>query len=98
MSGVPTYFQDLGSDCVDVAMFDEIDELTAIFICTNTPPVNGTFIDYEGMPEDHYMKLTGLAGKILKKLKMDLLQLHKPICIPLSFVVQPEYVHPCLQS
>lgn len=55
-----------GATMLYVAMFDEIDESTAIFKCTNTPPVNGTFIDYEGMPEDHYLRLTGLAGKILR--------------------------------
>ena len=55
-----------GAKMLYVAMFDEIDESTAIFKCTNAPPVNGKFIDYEGMPEDLYLKLTGLAGKILR--------------------------------
>ncbi|WP_044207924.1 glycoside hydrolase family 71/99-like protein [Flammeovirga sp. OC4] len=58
-----------GVDMLYVAMFDEIDEGTAIFKVTNTPPVNGTFSDYEGLPSDHYLKLTGQAGKRLREKK-----------------------------
>ena len=51
-----------------VAMFDEIDEGTAIMKCSNTPPrgANTTFLDYEGMPADHYLWLTGQGGKMLR--------------------------------
>lgn len=51
-----------------VAMYDEIDEGTAIMKCSNTPPRGGktTFIDYEGMPTDHYLWLTGLGGRMLR--------------------------------
>ncbi|NLR94372.1 glycoside hydrolase family 71/99-like protein [Flammeovirga agarivorans] len=56
-----------GAEMLYVAMFDEIDEGTAIFKATNTPPINGTFSDYEGLPSDHYLKLTGQAGERLKK-------------------------------
>ena len=52
----------------DVAMFDEVDEGTAIFKCTNDPPTaNGAkFVTYEGLPSDHYLRLTGLAGRVIR--------------------------------
>jgi hypothetical protein len=36
--------------------------------CSNTPPrgASTAFIDYEGMPTDHYLWLTGLGGKMLR--------------------------------
>jgi hypothetical protein len=59
-----------GADMLYVAMFDEVDEATAIFKATNTPPVgpgpNVKFITYEGLPSDHYLRLTGLAGKVFR--------------------------------
>ena len=58
---------DSGAEMLYVAMFDEIDEGTAVFKCTNDPPVGKLkFIGYEGMPEDHYLKLTGAAGQMLR--------------------------------
>jgi hypothetical protein len=52
-----------------VAMFDEIDEGTAIFKVSNNPPGGATkFISYEeGVPSDYYLWLTGQAGKMLRK-------------------------------
>ena len=54
-----------GMNMAYVAMFDEVDEGTAIFKCTNNPPV-GRFCTYEGLPSDHYLRLTGLAGRLLR--------------------------------
>ena len=49
-----------------IAMFDEMDEGTAIFKCANTPPGGPQFCDYEGLPTDHYLWLTGKAGQLLR--------------------------------
>jgi hypothetical protein len=51
-----------------VAMFDEVDEATAIFKCSNHPPMDQgpRFIDYEGLPSDYYLRLTGAAGQMLR--------------------------------
>lgn len=57
--------RDYGMNMVYIAMFDEIDEGTAIFKCTNNPPV-GDFVTYEGLPSDHYLQLAGQAGKYLR--------------------------------
>ncbi len=60
-----------GSPMLYVAMFDEIDEATAIFKCSDNPPVaeKSRFIDMDGMPSDHYLWLTGEASKMLKREK-----------------------------
>lgn len=55
-----------GAKMLYVAMFDEMDEGTAIFKCSNNPPVGPSLCDYEGMPTDHYLWLTGQAGKMLR--------------------------------
>ena len=58
-----------GAKMIYVAMFDEINEGTAIFKCTNEPPMNqppAKFLTYEGLPADHYLWLTGQAGRILR--------------------------------
>ena len=59
-----------GAEMLYVAMFDEVDEATAIFKVTNDPPVNGArgerFISYgdNGEP-DHYLWLSGEIRKML---------------------------------
>jgi hypothetical protein len=58
---------DAGAKMLYVAMFDEMDEGTAIFKCSNQPPAGARFIDYEGMPSDHYLWLTGKARQLLRK-------------------------------
>lgn len=58
---------DAGAESLYLAMFDEIDEGTAFFKCTNTPPVGeSSFITYEGEAPDHYLWLAGEAAKYLK--------------------------------
>ena len=48
-----------------VAMFDEVDEGTAVFKCDPDPPVSETenFLSLKETPRDHYLKLVGEAAK-----------------------------------
>jgi hypothetical protein len=57
-----------GARALYVAMFDEVDEGTAIFKCTNQPPVGSKskFLNCEGLPSDFYLRLCGEAGKLLR--------------------------------
>lgn len=57
-----------GVNSVYIAMFDEIDEATAIFKCTNDPPTGKdvNFLTYEGLPSDHYLRLTGAGRRLLR--------------------------------
>ena len=68
-----------GAEMIYVAMFDEVNEGTAIFKCSDNPPVSNIakFVDMDGRPSDWYLWLTGEAAKMLRKEK------------PLSFT-QPE--------
>jgi len=56
-----------GGTMIYLAMFDEMDEGTAIFKCTSAVPVGESqFVDYEGLPSDHYLWLTGMGARMLR--------------------------------
>ena len=57
--------QKYGCNMIYVAMFDEVDEGTAIFKCSNDPPV-GTFLDMEGLPSDYYLRLVLTAAEVVR--------------------------------
>jgi hypothetical protein len=56
----------LGVDMCYVGMFDEVDEGTAIFKVSNTPPGQGNFATYEGLPADWYLRLTAAGAKVIR--------------------------------
>jgi hypothetical protein len=58
---------ELGVDTVYVAMFDEVDEGTAIFKVTSSPPTQGCFVGYDGRPSDWYLRLVGEAARRLRE-------------------------------
>jgi len=51
-----------------VAMFDEVDEGTAIFKCSNDVPVgrNSQFATFEGLPSDFYLRLVGKGTRLIR--------------------------------
>jgi hypothetical protein len=57
-----------GANMIYVAMFDEVDEGTAIFKCTNDVPMGepSKFLTYEGLPSDFYLRLVGEGGRMLR--------------------------------
>ena len=50
-----------------VAMFDEVDEGTAIFKVTNHPPRQAHFVTLDGLPSDWYLRLTGEGARLLRE-------------------------------
>lgn len=56
----------LGSGMAYVAMFDEVDEATAIYKVTNNPPFEAGCATYEGLPSDWYLRLTGEGSKMIR--------------------------------
>ena len=58
-----------GATMLYVAMFDEVNEGTAIFKYSDNPPVSDVakFIDMDGKPGDWYLWLTGEAAKMLRR-------------------------------
>jgi hypothetical protein len=60
-------FRDAGAKMLYVAMFDELDEGTAIFKCTNDPPVGESrFLTFDGLPSDYYLWLTGRIAEVFR--------------------------------
>jgi hypothetical protein len=56
-----------GAEMLYVAMFDELDEGTAIFQTSSNPPVGESkFVSEHGLKPDHYLWLTGEIGKLLR--------------------------------
>lgn len=55
-------------ETIYVAMFDEMDEGTCIFKVDQNPPSSGQsqFTNYDGLPSDYYLWLTGQAGQALR--------------------------------
>ena len=62
-----------GAEMIYIAMFDEIDEGTAIFKCAHRVPVpvqGSVFVPMdEGVPNDYYLFMAGEAGRMLRKEK-----------------------------
>lgn len=56
----------LGVSGAFIAMFDEVDEGTAIFKVSNSPPVPGRFLTYDGLPADFYLRLAGEGSRLLR--------------------------------
>ncbi len=60
--------QKVGIRSVYIAMFDEIDEGTAIMKCGGPRPVGASpFVDLSDTPSDHYLWLSGQIGKMLRQ-------------------------------
>ena len=59
---------DAGAQTLYVAMFDEVDEGTCILKVDNNPPSSALtqFTNYEGLPNDYYLWLTGKGGEALR--------------------------------
>ncbi len=57
-----------GLDAAYVAMFDEVDEGTALLPCVSDPPdqPGSDFVSYQGVPPDHYLRLTGRGRALLR--------------------------------
>jgi hypothetical protein len=56
-----------GAQMVYVAMFDELDEGTAIMKCGSPRPVGASpFVDLSDVPTDHYLWLSGQIGRMLR--------------------------------
>lgn len=57
-----------GSSMLYIAMFDELDEGTAIFRTTSDVPVGAEgFVTERELKSDHYLWLTGMIGKALRR-------------------------------
>jgi hypothetical protein len=57
-----------GASMMYVAMFDEVDEGTAIFKCVNDVPIGqkSKFLSFEDLPNDYYLRMVGTATKLVE--------------------------------
>ncbi|HEV8292735.1 MAG TPA: hypothetical protein VGP94_12465, partial [Tepidisphaeraceae bacterium] len=55
-----------GVDMAYVAMFDEVDEGTAIFKVTNSSPTQAHFQTLENLPTDWYLRLTAEGSRVIR--------------------------------
>lgn len=62
---------ELGCSMAYVAMFDEVDEATAVFKVSDDPPEQGSWETYEGLASDAYLRLTGEGTRLLRKQRSD---------------------------
>jgi len=56
----------MNQQTVFIAMFDEVDEGTAIYKVTNTPPTQGHFVTYDGYPSDWYLRLAQAGIRMVR--------------------------------
>ncbi len=56
----------MGMNMAFVAMFDEVDEGTAIFKVSNNPPKEARFVTLDGLPSDWYLRLVGEGTRLLR--------------------------------
>jgi hypothetical protein len=56
----------LGADTIFLAMFDEVDEGTALFKVTSSPPTQAHFVGYDGLPADWYLRLVREAAPSIR--------------------------------
>jgi hypothetical protein len=60
-------FQKAGAQMLYIAMFDELDEGTAILKTRSDPPTGASlFVSEPGVPGDQYLWLAGMAGEALR--------------------------------
>ena len=48
-------------------LFDEVNQGTALFKVTSSPPAQGHFVGLEGLPSDWYLRLVGEAASRLRQ-------------------------------
>jgi hypothetical protein len=60
-------FQSVGLNQMFIAMFDEVDEGTAILKVSSNHPTTDNWVDYGTLPRDWYMRLAGAATRMLRK-------------------------------
>jgi hypothetical protein len=56
----------MGVESAFIAMFDEVDEGTAVFKVTSAPPKETHFVGYEGLPSDWYLRLVGEGTRMIR--------------------------------